>query len=133
MLKSRLRITSCFLWLSLTMLGFYPSSPAKAETLTTSGASDFYFELEAGNTFTVRSTAQQYGIDSMLWLYNSNNTVLAANDDYFGLDSYISYDVQTSGTYRLRTGVCCGDPESNELVLQRLLVQKHFLVVSRLV
>ena len=110
MLKSRLRITSCFLWLSLTMLGFYPSSPAKAETLNTYGASDFYFELEAGTTFTVRTNAQSYGIDSMLWLYNSNNTVLVANDDYFGLDSFISYDVQTSGTYRLRTGVCCGDP-----------------------
>jgi hypothetical protein len=93
------------------MLGFYPSSPAKAETLTTYGASDFYFELESGTTFTVRTTAQQYGIDSMLWLYNSNNTVLVANDDYFGLDSFISYDVQENGTYRLRTGVCCGDPD----------------------
>jgi hypothetical protein len=46
------------------MLGFYPSSPDKAETLTTYGASDFYFELEAGTTFTVRTTAQSYGIDS---------------------------------------------------------------------
>ena len=82
MLKSRLRITSCFLWLMLTMLGFYPSSPAKAETLTTYGANDFYFELEAGTTFTVRATAQQYSIDSMFWLYNSNDTVLASNDDY---------------------------------------------------
>ena len=110
MLKSRLRITSCFLWLTLTLLGFYPSSPAKAETLTTYGASDFYFQLEAGTTFTVRATAQQYNIDSMLWLYDSNNTVLTANDDYYGLDSFISYDVQESGTYRVRTGVCCGDP-----------------------
>ena len=112
MLKSRLRITSCFLWVMLTLLGFYPSSPAKAETLTTYGASDFYFQLEAGTTFTVRSTAQVYGIDSMLWLYNSNNTVLTANDDYYGLDSYISYNVQESGTYRLRTGVCCGNPDA---------------------
>ena len=110
MLKSRLRITSCFLWLMLTFLGFYPSSPAKAEILTTYGASDFYFELEAGNTFTVHATAQQYGIDSMFWLYNSDNQLLTANDDYYGLDSYISYDVTQSGTYRLRTGVCCGDP-----------------------
>jgi hypothetical protein len=110
MLKSRLRITSGFLWLALTFLGFYPSSPAKAETLTTYGASDFYFELESGTTFTVRATAQQYGIDSMFWLYDSNNTMLVANDDYYGLDSFISYNVQESGTYRLRTGVCCGDP-----------------------
>lgn len=31
MLKSRLRITSCFLWVALTMLGFYSPNPAKAE------------------------------------------------------------------------------------------------------
>ena len=31
MLKSRVRITSCFLWVALTMLGFYSPSPAKAE------------------------------------------------------------------------------------------------------
>ena len=96
----------------LTILGFYPSSPAKAETLTTYGASDFYFELEAGTAFTVRATAQRYGIDSMLWLYDSNNTILTANDDYYGLDSFISYDVQQNGTYRLRTGVCCGNPDA---------------------
>lgn len=93
------------------MLGFYPSSPAKAETLTTYGASDFYFELESGNTFTVRANAQQYGIDSMFWLYDSNNTILVTNDDYYGLDSFISYNVQETGTYRLRTGVCCGNPD----------------------
>jgi hypothetical protein len=78
---------------------------------TTTGANDFYFELEAGTTFTIRAIAQQYGIDSMFWLYNSNNTLLVENDDsQFGLDSYISYNVQETGTYRLRTGVCCGDP-----------------------
>ena len=46
----------------------------------------------------------------MFWLYDSNDGLLAANDDHFGLDSYIAYNVQESGTYRLRTGVCCGDP-----------------------
>jgi hypothetical protein len=90
-------------------LSFF-SSPAKAETFRTESAGDFYFQLESGNTFTVRATAQQYGIDSMFWLYDSNNVLLVANDDHFGLDSYISYNVQQSGTYRLRTGVCCGDP-----------------------
>jgi len=52
MLKSRLRITSCFLWVTLSLLGFYPSSPAHADSFRTEGASDFYFELEAGTTFT---------------------------------------------------------------------------------
>ena len=31
MLKSRLRITSCFLWVCLSLLGFYSPNPAKAE------------------------------------------------------------------------------------------------------
>ena len=79
-------------------------------TFTTTGPNDYYFELTAGTTFTIRTYAQQYGIDSQLWLYNTNNTVLAVNDDYFGLDSYISYNVQTTGTYRLRTSICCGNP-----------------------
>jgi hypothetical protein len=112
MLKSRLRITSCFLWVTLTLLGFYPSSPAHADSFRTEGASNFYFELEAGTTFTLRTYAQQYGIDSQLWLYNSNNQVVAVNDDYYGLDSYISYAVQQAGTYRLRTSICCGNPDA---------------------
>lgn len=86
------------------------ATPVKADTITTTGANDFYFELQQGTTFTVRATAWQHGIDSMLWFYDSNNQLLIANDDYFGLDSYISYNVQQTGTYRLRTGVCCGDP-----------------------
>jgi hypothetical protein len=80
-------------------------------TFTTTGPNDYYFELAAGTTFTLRTYAQQYGIDSQLWLYDSENTVLAVNDDYFGLDSYISYNVQTTGTYRLRTSICCGNPD----------------------
>lgn len=98
-------------WLILpaVVLGLF-TSPAKADTFRTEGANDFYFELESGTTFTARADAWQYSIDSQLWLYNSANTVVAVNDDWFGLDSYISYDVQQSGTYRLRTSVCCGDP-----------------------
>ena len=94
----------------LTILGFYPSSPVKADSFRTEGANDFYFQLEADTTFTLRTYAQQYGIDSQLWLYNSNNQVVAVNDDYYGLDSRIVYNVQESGTYRLRTSICCGNP-----------------------
>ena len=93
----------------LAATAFYPVS-VNASVVSTYGAEDFYFDLEAGNTFTVRTTAQSFGIDSMLWFYNSGNQLLAENDDYFGLDSYISYNIQQTGVYRLRTGVCCGDP-----------------------
>jgi hypothetical protein len=72
---------------------------------------DFYFQITETQTLTVRTYAWQFGIDSMLWLYNSSNQVIAQNDDYFGLDSYISINLQP-GTYRLRAGVCCGDPDA---------------------
>jgi DNA-binding HxlR family transcriptional regulator len=84
-------------------------STAHADSFTTTGAQDYFFTLEQPQLFTVRTYAQQYGIDSMLWLYDSNNQILAANDDWFGLDSYITRNLD-AGTYRLRTGVCCGDP-----------------------
>ena len=90
------------------------ASPAEQgpTTFITTGPNDYYFELTAGTTFTLRTYAQQYGIDSQLWLYDTNDTVLAVNDDYYGLDSYISYNVQATGTYRLRTSICCGNPNS---------------------
>lgn len=111
MLKSRLRITSCFLWVALTLLGFYSPSPVKAETYTaTSEVRDFYFTVSEPTTFTVRTYAQQYGIDSMLWLYDAQDNILAQNDDHFGLDSYLNYQMQEGIAYRLRAGVCCGDP-----------------------
>jgi uncharacterized protein YjdB len=84
-------------------------------TFTTTGPNDFYFDLVAGTTFIVTTDAQQYGIDSQIWLYNSSNAQVAMNDDDYSLgnnrylDSYISYAVPTSGIYRLRTGVWRGD------------------------
>jgi hypothetical protein len=72
---------------------------------------DFYFEITQTQTLNVRTYAWQFGIDSMLWLYDSSNNLLAANDDWFGLDSYISISLEP-GTYRLRAGVCCGNPNA---------------------
>jgi len=95
---------------ALLLALFGPISSAKADSFTTTGANDYYFTLEEAQVFTVRTYAWQYQIDSMLWLYDSNNQLLAANDDsQYGLDSYITRDLG-AGTYRLRTGVCCGDP-----------------------
>ncbi len=112
MLKSRLRITSCFLWVALTMLGFYSPNPVKAENYTaTATERDFYFKSQEPATLVIRTYAQQYGIDSMLWVYDEQNNVVAANDDHFGLDSYISFQMIPQHEYRLRAGVCCNDPE----------------------
>ncbi len=96
----------------IPLLAVLLQAPARAEsfTFTTTGASDYYFVYEQPSTVKVRTYAwDQYQIDSMLWLYDSNDNLIASNDDYFGLDSWIEIDVQP-GTYRLRTGVCCHDP-----------------------
>lgn len=47
--------------------------------------------------------------DPQLWLYNEQDILLVSNDDYNGLQSYISIDVEP-GRYRLRAGTCCWQP-----------------------
>lgn len=82
--------------------------PARAETVTVTGANDLWFTFTEPTVFRVRTYAWQNGIDSMLWLYDSSGNLLMYNDDYFGLDSYLEHPVPP-GVYRLRTGVCCWD------------------------
>ena len=38
--------------------------------------------------------------------------MIAANDDWFGLNSYLNVQV-APGQYRLRAGYCCGDPDAS--------------------
>lgn len=106
------RIISISKW-SLIVLSIFPISSAKAEpvTYTATGANDLWFTYTEPSDFKVRTYAQQYGIDSMLWLYDANGVLLAQNDDFFGLDSWLEVAVQP-GSYRLRTGVCCGNPDA---------------------
>lgn len=87
------------------------STVAKAEIYSVSSPTDFVFNIEQTQNFSVRTYASQNGIDSMLWLYDSNDLLITANDDYYGLDSYIGLNLQP-GTYRLRMGVCCGNPNA---------------------
>lgn len=58
-------------------------------------------------------------VDSMLWLYDSNGVLIAANDDSYtdhtggySLASTILVSVP-AGNYRVRAGVCCGDPTAD--------------------
>ena len=58
-------------------------------------------------------------VDSMLWLYNSNGDLLAANDDSYTAHTggySLASTIQISlpaGSYRVRAGVCCGDPTAD--------------------
>lgn len=58
-------------------------------------------------------------VDSMLWLYDDQGTLLAANDDSwtehtggYSLASTIIIDLP-AGEYRVRAGVCCGNPTAD--------------------
>ena len=112
MLKSRVRVTSCFLWVMLTFLGLYPSSPAKAENPIITEPTDIWFDYAEPTQFVAQTyMITGYNSDPMLWLYDEQGNQLAANDDSIGLQSYISMEVP-AGRYRLRAGICCGDPNA---------------------
>ena len=95
-----------------TILGFYSPSPAKAENLIITEPTDVWFDYSETTQFIAQTyMITGYNSDPMLWLYNEQGTQLAANDDSFGLQSYISIEVP-AGRYRLRAGICCGDPNA---------------------
>lgn len=102
-----------YAWIPLLPLfALFTSNRAMAEPILASPENrDFWFTYTEPAVFKVRTYAQQYGIDSMLWLYTSEGLFVAENDDFFGLDSWIEINVQP-GTYRLRAGVCCGNPDN---------------------
>lgn len=112
MTKTRLRVTSGLLWVALSLLSFYTPNPAKAETYTaTQQERDFFFSSSEPMTLTIRTYAWQYGIDSMLWVYDGD-MIITANDDYYGLDSRVSFEMTPNTVYRVRAGVCCGNPDA---------------------
>jgi hypothetical protein len=108
--RSKTRRFGRLIVFSTIFLVFFPRG-AFASTYQVTGAQDFYFLWGEDQTVTVRTYAWQYGIDSMLWVYDSNNSLIIANDDYFGLDSYVSFTAIANTVYRVRAGVCCWNPE----------------------
>lgn len=88
------------------------SGPANAENLRVTEPTDFWYQFDTTTTFYARTYAVDgYGSDPMLWLYNSDGQLLTQNDDWFGLQSKLEVEVP-AGTYRLRAGVCCGNPNA---------------------
>lgn len=70
---------------------------------------DFVFSLSSTQVFTARTLAS--GGDPALWLYSASGVLLAFNDYQVGLGKNAEISVQLgAGTYRLRAGVCCDDP-----------------------
>ena len=97
--------------LVVSALSFF-SGPVKADTTEVTGATDYWFQYEAETVFFARTYAiAGVGSDPMLWLYNSDGQNLAQNDDHYGLQSRLELTVP-AGWYRLRAGVCCGNPDA---------------------
>lgn len=88
------------------------SSPVQAENFIITEPTDVWFEYSEPTLFVAQTyMVDGYNSDPMIWLYNEAGDVLAANDDSYGLQSYISLEVP-AGRYRLRAGICCGDPDA---------------------
>lgn len=91
---------------------FASNTESLPTSATVTAATDFWFSVAEQTDFTV-STQEIPGIgsDPHLWLYNDQGAQLAANDDYFGLQSYIAISIPP-GAYRVRAGICCGNPDA---------------------
>jgi hypothetical protein len=99
-----------FVVIFLTLL-FLPSSTVKAENPIVTEPTDYWFEYDEPTTFIAQTyMVTGYNSDPMLWLYNEAGTLLYSIDDSIGLQSYISMEVP-AGRYRLRAGICCGNPD----------------------
>jgi len=71
-------------------------------------------------------------VDSMLWLYDGQGNLIAANDDAwtehtggYSLASNILIQVN-AGEYRVRAGVCCGDPTADRFYGNHYYLHSNF-------
>lgn len=89
-----------------------PASFAPGALLSAGVSSrDFVFSLSSSQVFTARTLASSG--DPALWLYSASGALLVYNDDGAGLGANSAISVQlAAGTYRLRAGVCCSNPDS---------------------
>lgn len=111
LLPPSVRRASQYAALTAFLLLFLWSGSAQADNQIITEPTDIWFEYTEPTQFNVR-TYQSEGINSdpQLWLYTEQGDLIASNDDYFGLQSNITIDLEP-GRYRLRAGVCCGEPD----------------------
>lgn len=92
------------------MIAFFSSS-ANASNLIITEPTDIWFEYSEPTQFVAQTyMVDGFNSDPQLWLYNEQGILIISNDDYSGLQSYISIEVQ-AGRYRLRAGTCCWEPD----------------------
>lgn len=87
--------------------------PAQAEqNPVITEPTDFYFEFEQTTQFIARTfMIGEDPSDPQLWLYEASaGTLIVSNDDFDGLQSRIELELP-AGSYRLRAGTCCWEPD----------------------
>ena len=90
---------------------FLLASTANAENQIITEPTDIWFEYTEPTVFIAQTyQSEGYSSDPQLWLYNETGELLISNDDYHGLQSYISIQLEP-GRYRLRAGTCCWQPD----------------------
>jgi hypothetical protein len=90
---------------------FLLSSSASAENPIITQPTDIWFEYTEPTLFVAQTyQSDGYQSDPQLWIYNETGDLLTTNDDYNGLQSYISIQLEP-GRYRLRAGTCCHQPD----------------------
>ena len=90
---------------------FLLASSANAENPVITQPTDIWFEYTEPTQFIAQTyQSDGYQSDPQLWIYNETGDLLATNDDYNGLQSYISIQLEP-GRYRLRAGTCCHQPD----------------------
>ncbi|MFD0524708.1 PPC domain-containing protein [Paractinoplanes durhamensis] len=80
---------------------------------TGDGSNDFdYFKITAaaGKTLKLATSTPTGVLDTVIELFAPDGTLLAANDDFSGLDSQITYQVTTAGTFYLAVAAYGGLP-----------------------
>ncbi len=87
------------------------SSSVSAENPIITRPTDIWFEYTEPTQFVAQTyQSEGYLSDPQLWLYTDTGELIVSNDDYNGLQSYLSVELQP-GRYRLRAGTCCWQPD----------------------
>ena len=128
-MKTKTFVTFASIWLVVVTLAYsvIASPVSGAQSNYVDATKDFWITVPEGGSLHLwtdlcdDTTSGWCGgiVDSMLWLYDSEGNLLAANDDswteHVGGHSLASNILITvnPGEYRVRAGVCCGDPAAD--------------------
>jgi len=105
-----LRRSRALLAIGATACVLLLSSSANAENPIITQPTDIWFEYTEPTQFIAQTyQSDGYQSDPQLWLYTESDELITTNDDYNGLQSYLSVQLQP-GRYRLRAGTCCHQP-----------------------